>query len=242
MKKQGGFWSRPWNDYLRLLQLLAKEFSVFHVFLLLSGIAIGWWFYVPLHELLHAWGCQLSGGSVGRLEISPEYGAAWLQQYFPYVAIGSDYAGQLVEFDTYGNDWIYAATVLAPFAITVYPGIPLFYWLLGRPWPSAGQFFGLGFLVPIVIAPFVSILGDFYELGSIIATNVSHVIYPGVNTEAWRSDDFLLVVESLGPDATNIDWVGIISSLVIGIILAWVVYTLGVFFRFRPKGHSIGRH
>jgi len=242
MKQRGGFWSRPWNDYLRLLQLLAKEFSLVHLVLLLGGVVIGWWVYVPLHELLHAWGCQISGGHVGRLEISSEYGAAWLQQYFPYVAVGSDYAGQLVEFDTFGSDRIYAATVLMPFVITVYPGIPMFYWLLTRGWVSKGQFFALGLLVPVVIAPFVSIPGDFYEIGSIIMSNVGQLIYPGVDTMAWRSDDVILVMESLAPTATTHDWVGIMGSLLVGIILAWVTYTLGVFFRFRPKGHSFGKH
>lgn len=241
MKQQGGFWSRPWNDYLRLLQLLAKEFSIARLFLLLAGFVAGWWIYVPLHELFHAWGCQLTGGTVGRLEISPEYGAAWLQQYFPYVAVGSDYAGQLVEFDTFDNDWIYAATVFAPFLLTIYPGIPLFYWLLDRPWPTLGQFFSLGLLIPIVIAPFVSILGDFYELGSIIISNIGQTLYPGVNTTVWRGDDWLLVMETIAPSATTMDWIAIVSGLVLGIVLAWLVYTVGVFFRFRPKGHSLGR-
>lgn len=242
MKNRVGFWARPWHDYLRLLQVVAKGFSVFHLFLLLSGVAIGWWLYVPIHELFHAWGCLLTGGEVSRLEISPEYGAAFLQRYFPYVAIGSDYAGQLVEFDTHGSDWIYAATVLAPFILTVYPGIPLFYYLLSRPWANANQFFSLGLIAPIVVAPFVALLGDFYEIGSIIASNVGTIIYPGVDTSIWRGDDFLLVLETVGPTATPHDWAGMIGGLVIGIVLAWLVYTLGVFLRHRPKGHSIGRY
>lgn len=242
MNTQGGFWSRPWNDYLRLLQLLAREFNVLNLVLLLGGIAIGWWFYVPLHELLHAWGCQLSGGSVGRLEISPEYGAVWLQQYFPYIAVGSEYAGQLVEFDTFGDDRIYAATVFAPFILTIYPGIPLFYWLLGRKWVNMGHFFAIGFILPFVIAPFVSLIGDYYELGSIIMSNLGQYIYPGIDANRWRGDDLLLIIETISPTATVHDWVGISISFVIGIALAWITYSLGVFFRHRPKGHSIGRH
>jgi hypothetical protein len=242
MNTQGGFWSRPWNDYLRLLQLLAKEFSVLNVIMLLGGVIVGWWFYVPLHELFHAWGCQLSGGHVGRLEISAEYGAQWLQQYFPYIAVGSEYAGQLVEFDTYGNDGIYIATVIAPYILTIYPGIPLFYWLLSRPWIGFAHCFALGFLVPIVIAPFVSIIGDFYELGSIIMSNIGNYLYPGVDTDIWRGDDFLLVLATISPQATPHDWAGVISSLLIGTVMAWVVYSAGVFFRYRPKGHSIGKH
>ncbi|GAB4194384.1 MAG: hypothetical protein Tsb002_25880 [Wenzhouxiangellaceae bacterium] len=238
MKPQGGFWSRPWNDYLRLLQLLSKEFNITNVLMLIVGVGVGWWIYVPIHELFHAWGCQLSGGSVGRLEISPEYGAAWLQQYFPYVAVGSDYAGQLVEFDTFGSDRIYAVTVLAPFILTVYPGIPLYYWLIDRPWSSGTQFFCLGLLIPVVIAPFVSILGDYYEIGSIIVSNIAAWLYPTMNAMAWRGDDFLLVASTIGPAAPTSDWVGVSLGLLVGIILAWSTYALGVFFRPRPKGHS----
>ena len=65
---------------------------------------------VPLYYFGTAYGCLLTGGDVTRLEISPEYGAALLQKLFPFVAVGSDYAGQLTGFDTHDNDVIYLAT------------------------------------------------------------------------------------------------------------------------------------
>src|SRR5262249_31229017 len=44
---------------------------------------------------------------------------------FPFVSIGSEYAGQLTGFDTHGSDFTYLVTDAAPFTLTVLLGIPL---------------------------------------------------------------------------------------------------------------------
>ena len=87
------------------------------------GLAAGWFVYVPVHELLHAAGCATTGGTVTRLEIAPLYGGALLARIFPFVVPGGDYAGRLSGFDTRGNDLVYLATDLAPFVLTLLPGV-----------------------------------------------------------------------------------------------------------------------
>ena len=68
------------------------------------GLAVGWWVYVPLHELLHAAACVAAGGSISRLEIDPLYGGGLLAGIFPFVSSGSDYAGRLSGFSTARSD------------------------------------------------------------------------------------------------------------------------------------------
>ena len=40
-----------------------------------------------------------------------------------FVVSGSEYAGRLSGFDTRGSDWIYLATDLGPFVLTIFPGV-----------------------------------------------------------------------------------------------------------------------
>jgi hypothetical protein len=88
------------------------------VIVILAGAA-AWWIYVPVHELLHALGCVMTGGSVGELQIAPRYGGTLLARVFPFVVGHSDYAGRLSGFDTKGSDWIYLATDVMPYVLTV---------------------------------------------------------------------------------------------------------------------------
>lgn len=92
--------------------------------LMLLAMFASWWVYVPLHELFHAWGCLLAGGTVTRLEIDTVYGAAWLARWFPYIVPGSEYAGRLSGFDTGGSDTVYLVTVWFPYLLTLFPGVP----------------------------------------------------------------------------------------------------------------------
>src|SRR5207344_3373896 len=103
----------------------ADAFRVGRLAILIVAAALTWWIYVPIHELAHAFGCLAGGGAVTRLEIDPLYGAAWLQRVFPFVAVGSDYAGQLTGFDTRGNDLTYLLTDFLPFVGTIAVGVPL---------------------------------------------------------------------------------------------------------------------
>src|SRR5689334_10291254 len=104
----------PLDDYLAALGVFLDRINAGHVLALLLSAAASWWLYVPLHELAHAWGCQLGGGSVSKLEIDAMYGAALLQRVFPYVSVGSEYAGRLSGFDTHGSDATYLLTDFLP--------------------------------------------------------------------------------------------------------------------------------
>ena len=131
------------------------------------GLVAGWFVYVPLHELLHAAGCAATGGTVSRLEIAPLYGGSLLARLFPWVVSGGDYAGRLSGFDTGGSDLVYLATDLAPFLLTLFPGV----WALRRA-ARAGRGLLFGLAAPFALAPFLSLTGDAYEIGSILATRV----------------------------------------------------------------------
>lgn len=174
--------------------------------LALLGMIVGWWVYVPLHELLHAAACVLAGGGVTRLEIAPQYGGALLARVFPFVEAGGEYAGRLSGFDTRGSDLIYLATDLGPFVLTLFPGV----WLL-RKAGAAGRPVLFGLSLPFALAPFLSLTGDAYEIGSIL-----------VRQEILRGDDLLKKAGELAalPDAP---WGGFILAALLG--LAWAVLT-----------------
>src|SRR5947199_2147319 len=141
------------------------------------GLVAGWWLYVPLHELLHAAACRAAGGRVSRLEIDAVYGGAVLARVFPFVVPASDYAGRLSGFDTRGSDLIYLATDLGPFVLTLFPGV----WALRQAaarQPLRSLLFGPS--LPFALAPFLSLTGDAYEIGSILVTRLPPWAPPAV--------------------------------------------------------------
>jgi hypothetical protein len=193
---------------------------------MVAAALAAWWLYVPIHELAHAWGCLLTGGEVTRLEISEVYGAAWLARVFPYVTVGSAYAGRLSGFDTRGNDLIYLATCALPFVLTVFVGVPLL-----RAVPLArGRWRAvlLGAAIPLAFAPFVSLTGDYYEIGSILVSRVVAWRVPGFAIDRWRSDDLLELVSERWASASIADVAGIAASLIVGTALAFATYGAGV--------------
>lgn len=193
------------------------------------GLTAGWWLYVPLHELAHAFGCLAAGGEVTRLEIAPEYGAAWLARWLPFVAVGSDYAGQLTGFDTGGHDGVYLATVLAPYLLTLFPGIPLLLLCARRTGLAASA--GFGASLPWALAPLLSLSGDYYEAGSILASRAGAVLTDRGEfaIAIWRSDDLFRLVAELSArgalDAVNS--AGIAAGLMLGTALALATLWLG---------------
>jgi hypothetical protein len=193
------------------------------------GLVVGWYAYVPVHELLHAGGCALSGCTVETLEIAPQYGAAWLQQWFAFIQVGSDYAGRLSGFDTRGSDLRYLATVALPFGLTVWPGIPLLR-SCGRRTIGPRPVHGLvtGFSIPLAFAPLISLPGDYYEMGSIPVSRLAAALGSPDATERWRSDDLPLLVQQRLTDGTILDALGLTGSLLVGLILAGLTYALGV--------------
>ncbi len=189
------------------------------------AFVLTWFAYVPLHELLHAWGCLLCGGDVTRLDIAPKYGGALLARIFPYVVSGSEYAGQLSGFDTHGNDATYLVTVLAPYLLTVVIGVPL----LKRAARPGSSSWLLGVSLPLAYAPFISVAGDFYEAGSILVSRVAHGVSPGIAVQRWRSDDLFKLVGGLyHGGATAFDAMGVGASIAVGLVLAVLTYQGGV--------------
>ena len=160
---------QPFDDVLACLERLIvpgrRRQPPTVLFIVLASLAVTWFVYVPIHELLHVGGCVWTGGEVSRLELSPRYGAAILKKFFPFISSGSDYAGQLKGFDTRGSDWCYFVTVFLPFALTVLIGVPLVK-LAGR----ARRPVLLGVSVVVGLAPFYNMPGDYYEMGSILTT------------------------------------------------------------------------
>ena len=193
------------------------ERGVRGLLLVFLGLIVGWWIYVPLHELLHAAFCLLAGGSVSRLEIDALYGGHLLARVFPFVVAGGDYAGRLSGFDTGGSDLVYLATDLGPYLLTVFPGV----WALRRA-GGLGRPFGFGFWLPFALAPFLSLTGDAYEIGSILVTQLP----PWQGSGELRSDDVFRLVAELR-DRQGAPWGGALLAFLAGTAWAFSTYALG---------------
>jgi hypothetical protein len=220
--------TQPLRDWLGALEACVRDGRPADVVAIAAGMLLSWWIYVPIHELAHAWGCLLAGGEVTRLEIDWIYGAALLARVFPYVTVGSEYAGRLSGFDTRGSDLTYLITCALPFVLTIVVGVPLLRAVprvRGR--RSAVM---LGAAIPAAFAPFVSLPGDYYEMGSILVSRAVAVFVPGFAVERWRSDDLIKLVSALAPEATVSDGLGVTASLLVGIALAFATYWAGALF------------
>jgi uncharacterized protein (DUF2062 family) len=184
---------------------------------------------VPVHELLHVAGCLLGGGEVTRLEMSPLYGAAFLRRIFPFIAVGSDYAGQLTGFDTKGNDLTYLLTDFLPFTLTILIGVPLLRSAARERERPLAAWLKMGAAIPIAFAPFISLTGDYYEMGSILVSRAVSLAVPGFALERWRSDDLLKLAGELlaAQDASLFDAAGVGLALLAGAVLALVTYGVG---------------
>jgi len=218
--------ARPLHDWLDALEACVRGGGRASVGIMLVSVLAAWWLYVPLHELGHAWGCLLAGGRVTRLEIAEIYGAAWLARVFPYVTVGSEYAGRLSGFDTRGSDLVYLATDALPFVLTVLVGVPLL-----RAVPRVSGWWrsvALGAAIPMAFAPFVSLPGDYYEMGAILVSRMVAAFVPGFAVDRWRADDLVKLVGALAPDARVADAAGVTGSLLVGVVLAFATYWAGV--------------
>ncbi len=219
------------RDFLCAIETSFQGHVVFNAALILFCLLISWWIYVPIHELLHAFGCMLSGGKVSRLEISPLYGAAFLKEYFPFVSVGSEYAGQLKGFDTFGSDTTYLATDFFPYILTVILGVPLLKSACSKKRASSHlNSAKFGIAIPFAYAPFIALTGDFYELGSIIISRLTYWVFPGFNPFYWRSDDLLKLSGQLffsGRAPRIRDAIGMSASLLLAVILIFGTYWAG---------------
>jgi len=234
------FFRWPLDDFLGAFQRIVPEPPWLALALVFLGFAISWWVYVPAHELLHAFGCWVTGGTVARLEIDPVYGAALLQRVFPFIAVGSEYAGRLSGFDTHGNDWIYLATDIAPFLLTIFLGIPALrrLTLVERPGPLPGFLFG--FSLPVALASFTNLNGDYYEMGSIVVSRLARLIDPALSLDRWRSDDLAKTANELLFQGSFhlFDLAGLMLGGLLGVLLAFATYGLGRVFADRVLGLS----
>jgi hypothetical protein len=214
-----GFFAAPVRDFFGGFERCLDR-GVPALILILVGLVVGWWLYVPLHELLHAFACLAAGGSVTRLEIAELYGGSLLEGWIPFVVAGSEYAGRLSGFDTGGSDLVYLLTDLGPFVLTLFPGV----WALRR----AGQLrwpFAFGFWLPFALAPFLSLTGDAYEIGSLAVTALPP--WSGeAAAAALRSDDLFRLAGELAehPDPP---WLGAAVATAVGVLWAFATYALG---------------
>ena len=219
----------PLKDYLQILNAYPQGLKLSDLIGIFSFLIVGWVVYVPIHELLHAAGCLLSGGTVSQLEIAPEYGAEFLQQFFPFVSVGSEYAGRLSGFDTHGSDFVYLITVFFPYLLTIFIGVPLLKSCQHLGTHRILQSVKIGVALPMAYTPFISLTGDYYEMGSILISRGIPTTVPDA-PERWRSDDlFLLINELFFQNGTGdmSDAAVIVLSLLAGILLAFITYWLG---------------
>ncbi len=185
------------------------------------GLLAGWWIYVPLHELLHAAACRLAGGQVSRLEIEALYGGRLLAHLFPFVVPASDYAGRLSGFDTRGSDLIYLATDLGPFVLTLFPGV----WALRRA-AAARRPLLFGAALPFALAPFLSLTGDAYEIGSILVTRLPPWTSTAIRA-VLRGDDLGKKITALAGMTNDAPWGGAALAVATGVLWAFLTYALG---------------
>jgi hypothetical protein len=220
----------PLDDYVAALDACLDGFQARRVGVIVASVAVSWWLYVPIHELAHVLGCILSGGTVTRLEIDPLYGGVLLQQVFSFVAVGSDYAGQLTGFDTGGRDLTYLATDFCPFLLTIFIGVPLLRWVSREKTGEMRACVKLGASLPLAYAPFISLAGDYYEMGSVVISRLGTFVMPSFDRERWRSDDVIELVRSLYAASGSgglLDAMGIGLSLALGVAFAFTTYWLG---------------
>jgi hypothetical protein len=224
------FFLSPLDDFARAVQRAIPTPPWPGAIAALLAAVATWWIYVPIHELLHAFGCLAAGGTVERLEIRPEYGAALLARWFSFVTVGSDYAGRLSGFDTGGSDLTYLVAVWAPYALSVVAGVPLLRAVgrRARAGPSGSAL--LGAAVVLAFAPFANLTGDFYELGSIPISRVAASLAGG-DPQRWRSDDLPLLVGQLAERGITAGDVAVLAAgLALGTLAAFASHALGAGF------------
>ena len=181
--------------------------------LALTGVLVGWWLYVPLHELLHALGCRMGGGEVSRLDIQPLYGGTLLAKVFHFVVADGGYAGRLSGFDTGGSDWVYALTVALPFVLTL-PG----FWMIEKALRKQRPFL-FGAALPLALSPLLSLTGDYLELGSLLLFH----LWPGPQGvhRSLISDDLFRLLGELAMPPGLIQMAFVAMSQLLGLIMAW---------------------
>lgn len=204
----------------------------------MAATALSWFVYVPVHEMLHAAGCGITGGEAREIEIAPLYGGRWLEKWIPRVRSGGDHAGRLTSFRTRGSDLRYLATDAAPYILSVL-AVPLLRLATRR----RRILIGAMALVP-ALAPFLGLAGDYYEMGSVLVTRAASpgapAPEPGEEPPGLmriRTDDPIALLGRLeaGPSGTLDGFPGGLPGAVAamalagltGMVLAFLTYGLG---------------
>lgn len=174
---------------------------------------------MPLHELLHAAGCVVSGGTVQRLEIHPAFGGRLLAAVFPWVVARAEYAGRLAAF-TPAGDLSYLVTVLLPHLVLAPLGAFVCRAATRRARPLL---FGAGVLA--AGQPLASLFGDFYEAAAIPMTRLARAL--GASWAfALRGDDLSVVGAAAAKLGTPAAWglvaVGVSGGAVLAITLLYL--------------------
>lgn len=230
------FFRQPLDDVVACLEPMVTVKNPIRALVpLFLSLVVCWVVYVPIHELLHAFGCWVTGGTVTKLEISARYGGGILARYLPFVVSGSEYAGRLSGFDTHGSDLVYLATDFMPFVLTLVIGVPLLK-LAGR--RRRPMLFGAAIVVGL--APFYNLSGDYFEMGSIMVTRAVTALRGWTGPAAYeklRSDDIFKLLETYLTNPSELElssfWnmaggAGVILlSGALAILLAFLTYALG---------------
>ncbi len=215
----------PIDDLDTVLGVVTNRRALVVLFL---GLLLGWWVYVPVHEGLHVLGCMATGGTVERLELSPLYGGRVLERISPLVVAAGPYAGRLAGFEPNG-DLGWAATTLTPYLLTLLPGL----WLLRRAARRRAAFVA-GLAMPMAFAPWISLPGDTYELGSLAV--VQWPGFPNAERELVVGDDVLVVLERLRDTGVfSVAGLAVALAIVVGLFWAfvwthladWIAHKLG---------------
>ncbi|MCO6436228.1 MAG: hypothetical protein J5J06_03980 [Phycisphaerae bacterium] len=230
------FFRQPLDDVLATLEPVVTTRGFASGMLPLLAIMIAAWFiYVPIHEMLHVFGCVAAGGTVSELEIKPQYGGTILAQYFDFVTPGGSYGGRLSGFDTHGSDLTYLSTVFMPFVLSIVPGVALL-WLCTR----RARPFLAGPALLLALAPFYNLPGDYHEMGSILVTRTLSLLAGGVDPpmfEKLRSDDVFALLGTYVSHPAELNLHGpvkiimgggvILASVLTAALLAFATYWCG---------------
>jgi hypothetical protein len=172
----------PWTLTLDTLEALLSRKGWAGLAAAFAAMVLFWFLYVPLHELLHAAGCALSGGEVRELALQPRYGAGLLKEIFPFVVPGSGYAGRLTGFSVPGR-FSYLLVDLFPYLPSLF-GVALIR-LAGR--RSRPALFGPAVLLAFM--PVIAVPGDYHEAVSLFTSPLLETLAPGTPAGLLVSDD-----------------------------------------------------
>jgi len=217
----------PWPYLVRSLvdPLLGRAREPLYRTLLPLALTVGavWMHTVPVHELLHAAGCLLGGGEVSELEIKPVYGGALLARLFAFVRSGGNYQGRLAGFDTGGNDWCYLLTDALPYLLTILLGVPMLELARRR-----GSMVALGVGMVHTILPVASLGGDYYEMGSVVATRMAGLQPRSPEALLLRGDDLALVLRRVEAGGVEHGLILIGAGVLIGVFFLWLTMDLSI--------------